>query len=143
MRFIVPQFIDTKPKIIGPITPRQFIILIITGLAVFISFKLADFTLFLIEAIILILIGVSLAFVKVKGRHLHEFMLNVFISLKRPTLRVWKKELISLEKEEEMIKEEKKEKTKITARKPLSSSHLSQIALIVNTGGKYEEENNE
>ncbi len=142
MRFIVPQFIDVKPKIIGPITPRQFIILIVTGLLIFASYKLADFTLFLIEGFLFLVIGVSFAFVKVKGRPLHEFFLNVFVTVKNPSLRIWKKEEVSLEEEEKRAEQEKKEKTKAApARKPLSSSHLSQIALVVNTGGKYEGEN--
>src|SRR6056297_904215 len=109
MRFIVPQFIDTKPKIIGPITPRQFIILIVTGLFVFISFKLADFTLFLIEAFIILLLGCTLAFVKVQGRPVHEFFLNVFVSMKKPSLRVWKKEKVNLEEIKEERRKEKPE----------------------------------
>ena len=46
-QFVIPQFIDVEDKIIGPITVRQFIIMLAGGGLVFISYKLSDFTLFL------------------------------------------------------------------------------------------------
>ena len=52
-RFIVPQFIDAEDKILGPITVRQFIIMIVGGLLIFAAYKLADFGLFLLEAFVM------------------------------------------------------------------------------------------
>jgi len=46
-QFVVPQFIDVEDKIFGPVTTRQFVILLIAGLIIFIAFKLADITLFI------------------------------------------------------------------------------------------------
>jgi hypothetical protein len=139
MQFIVPQFIDIEPKIIGPITPRQFIILIITGTLIFLAYKLSDFTLFVIEAVILFALGGTLAFLKINGRPVHYFLLNVIETLKRPSLRIWRKEPL-LERELK-IKEEKIElPPPPTPRKPLPLKRLSEIALIVDTGGVYQEE---
>ena len=47
-QFTVPQFIDVEDKVIGPITVRQFIILLFGGGFIFIAYRLSDFVLFLI-----------------------------------------------------------------------------------------------
>jgi hypothetical protein len=138
MQFVVPQFIDVESKIIGPITPRQFIILIVTAGFIFITYKLADFTLFLIEGIIILVLGLTIAFVKVNGQPIYYFILNLLNLVKRPLLRVWRREKEIVK--ELKIKEKKEEKQVIPVRKPLSTSHLSQLALMVDTGGRYEGE---
>jgi len=138
MRFIVPQFIDIEPKIIGPISARQFLILVLTGGVIFICYKLADFSLFVIEAVILFALGGTFAFLKVNGQPVHLFLLNLLQSLRKPKSRVWFKEG---EEAKEMILPEKKEKVEeIAPRQPLSSRRLSEISLIVDTGGAYREE---
>ena len=38
-QFVVPQFIEVEDKIFGPVTTRQFVVLLIGGLFVFISFS--------------------------------------------------------------------------------------------------------
>ena len=138
MQFIVPQFIDIETKIIGPITPRQFIILIVTAGLIFICYKLADFALFIIEAVFLFIIGGVLAFFKINGRPIHYFLLNLIQTMRKPGVRVWRKEFIPIV--EKKFKEKDKKEEKIVVRKPLSSSRLSQAALLVDTGGRYEEE---
>jgi len=139
MQFIVPQFIDLEPKIIGPITPRQFIILITTFGLIFVCYKLTDFGLFIIEAIVLFVLGGTLAFFKVNGRPIHYFLLNLFETFKKPNIRIWRKEYIPVAEKEFRERGKKIEKL-VVPRKPLSTAKLSQISLLVDTGGKYEEE---
>lgn len=139
MQFIVPQFIDVETKIIGPITPKQFIILIITAGLIFLSYKLADFTLFIIEAVFLFGLGITLGFVKVNSQPIYYFLLSLIQVLKKPNIRVWKREkMLVLEKK---IKKKKGEiEEVITPRRTLPLSKLSEISLLVDTGGRYEEE---
>jgi len=138
MQFLVPQFIDVEPKILGPITPRQLIILIVTFGLIFICFKLSDFTLFIFEAIVLFMIGGSLAFAKVNHRPIYSFLFDVSDTLKKPKLRVWSKEFSPVSEKVEKIKKKLPEEIIDTRRKPLYRSKLSQIALLVDTGGRYE-----
>ena len=138
MRFIVPQFIDIEPRIIGQISLRQFLILLATGGLIFVCYKLADFTLFLIETVVLFALGGIIAFFKVNGQPVHFFLLNFLQSAKRPKLRVWYKE--GIEAKEVILSEKVKEKEEEIARPPLSSKRLSEISLIVDTGGAYREE---
>ena len=139
MQFVVPQFIDVEAKIIGPITPKQFIVLIVTCGLIFISYKLADFTLFIIEAIFIFGTGVTLAFLKINNQPVYYFLLSLIQVFKKPNIRIWKREkMVVLERKVR----KKKEKTEeiITPRQILSSSKLSEISLLVDTGGRYEEE---
>ena len=41
-KFIVPQFIDVESKIIGPITTRQFLIMLAGLILGFAAYKLSD-----------------------------------------------------------------------------------------------------
>ena len=47
-QFTVPQFIDVEDKVIGPITVRQFIIMLAGFLAIAICYKLLDFAAFIV-----------------------------------------------------------------------------------------------
>jgi hypothetical protein len=92
MQYPVPQFIDVESKIIGPISVRQFIMIVIALTLIFLFYKFADLGLFIFAALIILLVTVVFAFVKVNGRPFHFFMLNLLQSVKTPHLRVWKKE---------------------------------------------------
>lgn len=136
MRYIVPQFIDTEDKIFGPITVRQFLILTIGGLLIFISFKLADFSLFMLEAFIFGGLSIVIAFVKVNGKKFHNFFLDMLEFLfKVKKLSIWQKKESNFVKES-VEKEEKKEDY-IFKHKELPRTKLSEISLIVDTGGAY------
>jgi len=142
MQFIVPQFIDVETKIIGPITPKQFVILIVMAGLIFISYKLADFTLFIIEAVFLFGLGITLGFVKVNSQPVYYFLLSLVQVVKKPNIRVWRREkMVILERKTKKEKEEIEEV--IVPRRALSSSKLSEISLLVDTGGRYEEETEE
>jgi len=135
MRYIVPQFIDTEDKIFGPITVRQFLILTIGGLSIFVSFKLADFSLFVLEAFIFGGLTIVIAFVKVNGKKFHHFFLDMLNFLfKSPKIAIWQKkgkfEVIE-------AKEEEKKDDYIFEPKDLPRTKLSEISLIVDTGGAY------
>ena len=109
-RFLVPQFIDTEDKIWGPITVRQFIIILVGLLFGFISYKVSDFSLFIFSSVIIaFLIGI-IGFYKVNGAPFHIFALNfIETTFKKPALRIWHKEHIRMEeynsKEDREVKE--------------------------------------
>lgn len=140
MRFVTPQFIDIEPKIIGPITARQFIIIVIGGALIFINYKIFDLTVFIILTVfIFIPLIIAFAFLKVNGRPFHFFILSFIQNFRRPSLRIWRKEFL-VAKEIEIKKENKSlESEIIIANKPLPSSRLSHLSLQVDTGGKYVE----
>jgi len=96
-QFVVPQFIDVEDKVIGPITVRQFIIMLVGGGLIFIAYKLADFALFLLEFVLIAAVTFIIAFIKINGRPIHYFLLNIIQTSRRPRVRVWQKILLNSE----------------------------------------------
>lgn len=137
-QFTVPQFIDVESKIIGPITTRQFLILLGAAILIAASYKLFDFSLFVTVSVVIFLIAAIFSFVKINGRPFHFFILNATQTLRRPRLRVWNNKITPVEHEEKIsyvkpiMKEEPKEYYK--------TSRLAEMALIVDTKGRYKGE---
>jgi hypothetical protein len=90
-KFIVPQFIENEDKILGPITVRQFILVLVSLFAMFIEYKIFTFGPFIAAAIVTAGIGGVFGFMKVNGQPFHIFFLNFVQTLSRPSLRVWDK----------------------------------------------------
>ncbi len=139
-QFVVPQFIDAEDKIFGPVTARQFIIMMASILFDFILFKLFSFLWFIILGTIVIILAGVVAFVKINGVTFHYFALNVLQTFKRPKLRVWQKSLTNAELKD-FIKQEPPPPSTAYVRKEFSAtSRLQQLTLVVNTGGVYKPE---
>ena len=136
-QFIVPQFIEVEPKILGPITIRQFFLIVVGGIILFLSFRYGDLGFFLVMVLVVGSAVLLFGFVKVNGALFHYFLLNLLNSYKKPRLRVWNKNIL--------ITTEKELKTTPAAKKapikpPLPRSRLSELSLIVDTHGQYKGE---
>lgn len=138
--FVVPQFIDVEDKILGPITVRQFVIMLVGVLLLAIFYKIFGMTIYFVLIALMILGAIFLlGFFKVNGRPFYYFVLNIFKIYKTPRLRVWRREvtdddlsiLRSQLKEDKEVKEDKIEK------RVLDYKTLSELSLVVNTGGVY------
>ncbi len=136
-RFLVPQFIEVEDKIFGPVTVRQFIICTIGGLLIFMSYKLSDFSLFLFELFIIAGLTIVMAFVKVNGKNFHFFLLDFLdFVFKTKKISIWKKEENVSKKTEIKPVKSKKEEYKFYPKR-LPVSRLTELSLIVDTGGVY------
>lgn len=136
-QFTVPQFIDVEDKIIGPITTRQFIILLATGLLIFILYKLLAFTPFIIIAIILFGAGGTIAFIRINGQPFHFFMLNALQTWRSPALRIWDKTPSEVVLRDRMKVTPSAPAAVKPRKEAVTSSRLAEIALTVDTGGAY------
>jgi len=139
-QFVVPQFIDVEDKVIGPITVRQFIILLVGSGLIFIAYKLSDFALFLLWFVVLSGLTFGFAFIKINGRPVHYFLLNVFQTSRRPKIRVWLKSFSSSQLKEMTKKKEIKLPPKVLTKNHVRASRLAELSLIVDTGGVYQGE---
>lgn len=137
-QFTVPQFIDVEDKIIGPLTVRQFVIILAAAIVVGISYKLFDFTLFLLITVIMLILTAVFAFVKINGRPFHFFMLNAFQTIRRPGVRVWNNRLSVAKTVEVNI--DTKPKDTPPMHKVYKESRLAELSLIVDTKGRYQGE---
>ena len=139
-QFTVPQFIDVEDKIIGPVTTRQFIIMLVAALTIFIFYKLLAFTYFLIFSVIIFGVGGTIAFVRINGQPFHFFILNFLQSWRSPTLRIWDKTLPDAALKTFMAETPPAPQAATPRKETLTTSRLAEISLIVDTGGVYTEE---
>jgi len=137
-QFVVPQFIDVEDKIIGPITVRQFIMGIVASMFMFLAYKFADMVLFILEAVVIIGFYALFAFIKINGRPFYYFLLSIIRSFKRPQLRIWNRELTIWRSVP--LNENAPAAVVIPARAHLVEQELSQLSLLVDTGGRYRPE---
>lgn len=133
MRFTVPQFIEHETKIVGPLTFKQFIYIGAAGAVVFfLYFSLAkkNFLLFLLVSIVLMLMGTTLAFLKIGGRGLPTIIMNFFHFSISPKMYIWKK----TDKPVEVLKKEiKKTGVPETILKVAGESQLKKLSTRVET----------
>ncbi len=145
LQFIVPQFIDVEDKIIGPIAVRQFILFLIGGGIMVLDYQIVykatgNFFVFIITGLAIFALTMVFAFVKINGQPFHRFLLNVLISFKFPHLRVWNKEFDRID----YVRKAEKVKAvaALAVKKPLTATKLTQLSLVVDTGGAYHEDEN-
>jgi hypothetical protein len=140
-QFTVPQFIDVEDKVIGPITVRQFVILLFSAALIAICYKLLYFNTFIVVAIFIMFITGVIAFAKVNGVNFHVFFVNFLITLFKANVRVWNnsfgKEFLRIEGERVVSSDSEK----IVSKNNYSSSRLTELALIVDTQGVFRGEN--
>jgi hypothetical protein len=140
-QFVVPQFIDVEDKILGPISVRQFIIFLIGGGLIVgayqLLYRLANQTAAFFFTSICILIGlIAFAFVRVNGRPFHIFVLSTVQTLKNPRMRLWNNVMT----ERLQYRREPPPPPAIPSKKPLPETTLAKLALLVDTGGAFHEE---
>lgn len=138
-QFTVPQFIDVESKIIGPITTRQFLILLISALLIGLSFRFFDTGLFIVVTLIIAVIAALFSFVKINGRPFHYFILNSVQTMTKSSLRVWNHHALINDNPIENKVPVKVEHQKIV-KEYYKKSRLAEVALIVDTKGKYKGE---
>lgn len=140
-QFVVPQFIEVEDKIFGPITTRQFLIILVAGVLIFLAFRFGDFSLFVFVLVIFGGLALVLAFVKVNGQTFHYFLLNIIQTVRRPSLRIWQKEYTKKElnqlRKADMVAPKVEE---VIARRTVKRERIRDLSLMVNTGGFYRPE---
>ncbi|MEK7665412.1 MAG: PrgI family protein [Patescibacteria group bacterium] len=139
-QFTVPQFIDIEDKILGPLSVRQFLIVLAMGLTDTLLYSLLTFWKFLLFGVPIFLIGVTFAFIRINGQPFHFFVLNMIQTFRKPLLRVWDKKLTDAELKPYLKGDAVAPVAVVATREPVTSSRLQELSLIVNTGGVYQPE---
>lgn len=134
MQFVVPQFIEVESKIIGPISARQFIILMVMMAVDFILYKFFPVIIFMPTIIVFTLFCFTLAFVRINGQAMHYVMLNFIQTFRNPRVRIWARTQY-IEREEE--DDDEPTRAVYIPKQQASSSRLAAMSLMVDTGGTY------
>lgn len=139
-QFVVPQFIDVEDKILGPITTRQFLIILGTTLVLFIMYKILRFLPFVLSGLPVAGIAATFAFAKINGAPFHLFFLNILQTLRRPNVRIWFKDVNDDELRAIMSAAPPPPKKSEPVKEDITTSRLQELTLVANTGGVYNPE---
>lgn len=142
-QFVVPQFIDVEDKVLGPLSVRQFITLLVGAGILFLLFNLMGLIEFVFAAILVMLLLFVIAFVKINGRPFHFFLLSLLQTFKRPSLKLWAKDVERYQFRGEIVPKKQGMQYVPKQKTPLTTSRLTQVSLVVDTGGAYDRADNE
>ena len=87
----VPQYLDIEDKIIGPLTLKQFIYLLLGAGALFLLFNLLKLSVFIIVAIPIGILIFLVTFYKIGNQKFSQFIFSLLKFLGRPNIYTWKK----------------------------------------------------
>jgi hypothetical protein len=102
MRFTVPQFIEHEPKIVGPLTFRQFMYIGMAAAICFVVYFTASFTIFVLTVMVVGGLGFAFAFIKIDGRSLTTLLINFLKYILSPKMYLWRKKDEAVKIMEEM-----------------------------------------
>jgi hypothetical protein len=104
VQFQIPQFIDTEDKIVGPLSIRQFIYIVIAaGISMVLYFSVRAW-LWIILSVPLLGFAGGMAFIKVNGRPFAKFLRAGLSYYWKPQTYVWQPEQPKLVKTPEAVK---------------------------------------
>ena len=87
----VPQYLDIEDKIIGPLTLKQFVYLLLGAGALFLLFNLLKLPVFIIVAIPISILIFLVTFYKIGNQKFSQFVFSLLKFLGRPNIYTWKK----------------------------------------------------
>ena len=126
MRFTIPQFIEHEPKIVGPLTFRQFSFIGVAAAICFILYYTVPFSVFLIACLILGGGAMALAFLRIGGRSLPTILGNFLKFSVSPKIFIWRK----IEAPIKVFKKERIKKEEAEEELPLKIAEKSQLKKI-------------
>ena len=135
-QFTVPQFIEVEDRIIGPVTARQFVIMLATCLLCAAWYKIFPFEIFIVLGVATLAVGSTFSFVRINGMPFHFFALNIIQTMRNPSLRVWQvQNQLFIEQDLNLVKVAPPD-----GQKHYSTSRLNELSLVVDTAGVYQGE---
>jgi hypothetical protein len=131
-QYKVPQDVEAEDKLIGPLTLRQFIYIVVALAWGGLMWRIFNFN---VALMIIAIIPVSGFFILLGvGRRQEQSFENYFVALMRflfvPRIRVWDKDI-----SHEMIVKAEETKPEVIIEKNVNKGSLQQLALIMDTYG--------
>ena len=139
MQFAVPQFTEVEDKLIGPLTLKQFLVLLATGGVVLFFWSLLKLSIFFFFfAVPVGLTGLALAFGRFNGRPLFGYIGSFLSFFSRPQARIFMREepIVVMHVESQ----KPKVKSKIATPEEPTESRLKKLAYLLDQKSQEEKE---
>ena len=128
MQYSVPQFIDIEDKIVGPLTGKQTLYLMIGGGFLMLIFSFFEFGFFMVATVIVVPITLAFAFWKPKGITVARWIANIIGFYTTDHLYTWRRE-----PERMQIKRAQKKKAQTVSKENVSRSRIGELAWLLDT----------
>lgn len=130
MQYGVPQFIDVEDKIVGPLTAKQTLILMVGGGFLLLIFSLFTMGFFIIALVIILPTALVFAFYKPRGITVSQYLANFMKFYTSSRVYIWRRE-----DEGSMFKPvQKKKKATVEAEaKTVTRSKIRELAWVLDT----------
>ena len=139
MQYAVPQFIEIEDKVIGPLTVKQFLYLVVGGVFLLITWALADISLFILMAVLTSAVIIPFAFVKMNGRPFEIYLVSAVKFFTSPKVRLWLRDTTASKfKATDSNKRGKiisKAQTQEIGDKKFNRSRIQELSQILDMGG--------
>ncbi|MFC1663529.1 hypothetical protein ACFL0A_00120 [Patescibacteria group bacterium] len=135
MPFVVPKFIEMEPKIVGPLTFKQFVYVGAAGAICFILYYSVPFYIFLLGCVVFEGGAMALSFLKIGGQPLPVVLKNFLMFSAGPKVYIWRKKVLP----PKIIKEKPKSKEKIKEEpvlKVIEKGRLQKLSTQIETKTK-------
>ena len=135
MQFKVPQRIDMEDKIIGPLTMKQFVSLLVGGMITYATIKSGNVSLIAIIGVPVAIFTLVLTFIKVQDQPFSKFLFSFALYVLKPKRRAWIKDWHVEGPTHSVVMPAKKEEIK-HAQKHVERAQLEELSKILDTRGK-------
>jgi hypothetical protein len=137
MRFKVPKDVDIEDRIAGPLTLKQLGWLG-GGVGIcIVLWKMLDFQLFVVCAVVILGLSAGFAFVRPYNQTLVGFCGSVFMFLSKPKQYFWRRIGINFPRQKKAGDKQNPDLLPLV-RKGLPSAEIERVAQTLDTGGKME-----
>lgn len=138
MQFKVPQNIQMEDKIIGPLTMKQFVYLLVGGMITYATIKSYNIAMIAFVGVPVGILALCLAFIKVQDQPFSKFMFSLASYLARPKERVWQKDRPVYDTQRPIVQPNKKKDKSKDEPKEVEKSELEKLSYILDTRGHEE-----
>jgi len=139
----IPQNVDIEDKLVGPLTLKQFLYVLGGAALIFVTWQYhlggyLFFIEFILISLVILVLALTLAFIKINGRPFIIFLSNAFIYMFAPKQRFWSRH------NHVSVKRLKIADTTPSSTKPrpnegeVTHGKLEKLARILDTGGKID-----
>jgi len=138
MRFKVPKDVDIEDRIAGPLTLKQLGWLG-GGVGIcIVLWKMLDFQLFVVCAVIILGLSAGFAFVRPYNQSLIGFCGSVLMFLSKPKQYFWRRIGINFPRQKKAAGDKENPDLVPLVKKGLPAAEIEQVAQTLDTGGKME-----
>ncbi len=136
MQYKVPQHIEMEDKIIGPLTMKQFVYLLVGGMIAYATIKTYNTALIIFVGIPIAILALCLAFIKVQDRPFSNFLFSLALYITKPKQRIWRKDWKIAGMDAPIVQKSPEIKKEIHEEKHVGKSQLQKLSYILDTKGQ-------